>query len=118
MHLSFTSKKNHLYSIDQHTLVWIQGGEGVIEVDFKTYSDFQNKLIYLAPGQYLKFLIGEFQVKLLEFPSRLCWASNDNRGLFKHLISFGYIRIMGIYYVLYEWMLNSSSAKIRARESQ
>lgn len=82
---------NKAISFDQYVLIWIKSGHGLIEVDFKTYTDFEDKLIYLSPDQYIKFIFGEFQVAKIEFPPDFVSRSKEFRVLFKHLISLGYI---------------------------
>lgn len=82
---------NKAISFDQYVLIWIKSGHGLIEVDFKTYTDFEDKLIYLSPNQYIKFIFGEFEVAKVEFPMNFVSESKEFRVLFKHLISLGYI---------------------------
>ena len=83
---------NELMSFSKHALVWIKSGTGLIEVDFKTYTDFDDRLIFLSPGQYIKFVFGEFEVGKIEFPESCVSNSPDFRVLFKHLVSLGYIQ--------------------------
>jgi AraC-like DNA-binding protein len=87
----FKPNLNQLILSPNHVLVWIKSGNGLIEVDFKTYTDYEDKVIFLAPNQPLKFVFGDFEVALLEFPNQLVSKSRDYRVLFKHLISLGYI---------------------------
>lgn len=82
---------NKVYFINQYTLVHILSGRGSIEVDFKNYTDWQDKAIYLSKGQYIKFLSDDFVVRLIEFPDEILFKSKDVRVLFKHLITLGYI---------------------------
>ncbi len=88
---TFTPQPNKYVSFSSHTLLWIRSGQGLIEVDFKTYSEFKGRLIFLSPGQYIKFLFGEFEVARMEFSEEYVKRSPDYRVLFKHLISLGYI---------------------------
>ena len=55
--------------IPRHTLAWIRSGHGLLEVDFKTYSDVEDRLLFLSPGQYMKFIFGEFDVLTMEIPA-------------------------------------------------
>ncbi|MEL6255710.1 MAG: AraC family transcriptional regulator, partial [Bacteroidota bacterium] len=87
---SFHPKINEPIFFDGYILIWIQSGRGIIEVDFKNYTDFENKLIFLSPGQWIKFLPGEYEVAKLEFPESSVFQSREFRVLFKHLISLGY----------------------------
>lgn len=75
----------------QHVLIWIRSGNGLLEVDFRTYTKFENRLIFLSPDQYIKFIAGEFEVARIEFSPAYVQRSPDYRVLFKHLISLGYI---------------------------
>ena len=82
---------NKVYFINNYTLVHILSGTGSIEVDFKNYTDWEDKAIYLSKGQYIKFLSDDFVVRLIEFPDEILFHSKDVRVLFKHLIALGYI---------------------------
>lgn len=82
---------NKVYFINNYTLVHILSGTGSIEVDFKNYTDWEDKAIYLSKGQYIKFLSDDFVVRLIEFPDEILFKSKDVRVLFKHLIALGYI---------------------------
>lgn len=67
------------------------GGSGMIQVDFKNYHDWQDKILYLEPGQYIKFLSDNFVVRKIEFEDEAVFKNKEVRVLFKHLISMGYI---------------------------
>lgn len=82
---------NKVYFIEQYTLVHILEGSGIIQVDFKNYSNWSGKAIYLNKGQYIKFMSDDFLVRFIEFPDDIMFNSKDVRVLFKHLISLGYI---------------------------
>ena len=77
--------------INSYVLYYIKSGAGALEVDFKNYGDWQDKLIYLSPGQYIKFLSSDFEVFRISFPDLATFQSPEFRVLFKHLISLGYI---------------------------
>ncbi len=85
---------NKVYFIEEYTLFHILNGKGGIEVDFKTYYDWEDKAIYLEKGQYIKFLSEDFIVRKIEFPSQEKFQNQEVRVLFKHLISLGYINLM------------------------
>ena len=87
----FTPEIDKVYFINKYTLFQIMGGSGVIQVDFKNYSDWQDKIIYLEPGQYIKFLSENFVVRRIEFEDETVFKNKEVRVLFKHLISLGYI---------------------------
>lgn len=69
----------------------ILSGHGSIEVDFKTYLNWQDKIIFLEKGQYIKFLSDDFIVRQIVFDDETVFKNKDIRVLFKHLISLGYI---------------------------
>ena len=87
----YKPKIGELTSFSNHVLIWVKSGQGMIEVDFQRYADFENKLIFLSPDQHIKFVFGEFEIALLEFSNAFVSNSPDYRVLFKHLISLGYI---------------------------
>ncbi|MFS4457298.1 helix-turn-helix transcriptional regulator [Maribacter sp. 2304DJ31-5] len=87
----FYAELDKVYFINQYTLVHILKGSGTIQVDFKTYSDWDDKIIYLEKGQYIKFLSEDFLVRFITFPDEILFKSKDVRILFKHLVSLGYI---------------------------
>lgn len=77
--------------IEQHSLIQILEGTGSIEVDFKVYHDWADKLLFLEKGQFIKFLGNDFQIRRIEFPDEVLFHNTDVRVLFKHLIQLGYI---------------------------
>lgn len=82
---------NKVYFINKHTLFHVLDGHGTIEVDFKNYANWQDKLIYLDKGQYIKFLSDNFIVRRIEFEDPEMFKNKNVRVLFKHLLSLGYI---------------------------
>ena len=87
----FRPEIDKVYFINTYTLFHIISGHGTIQVDFKNYSDWQDKAIYLEKGQYIKFFSEDFVVRKIEFPSKEIFEKKEVRVLFKHLISLGYI---------------------------
>lgn len=87
----FRPKANEIYFIEQYTLLHILEGNGAIEVDFKNYLNWDDKLIFLEKGQYIKFSSDLFLVRKINFENNDLHSNNDVRILFKHLISLGYI---------------------------
>ena len=87
----FTPELSKVYFINEYTLYHILEGSGGIEVDFKHYTNWDDKLIYLDKGQYIKFLAEDFVVRKIVFPSAELFNDPDVRVLFKHLVSLGYI---------------------------
>ena len=87
----FTPKINKVYFIEKHTLIHILFGKGMIQVDFKNYFDWKGKAIFLAKGQYIKFLSDDFVVRKIQFDNPHTFCSKKIRVLFKHLTSLGYV---------------------------
>lgn len=79
------------YLIQQYSLFHILEGSGGIEVDFRRYHNWDDKLIFLEKGQYIKFLSPDFVVRQVEFADQLVFGHKDVRVLFKHLVQLGYI---------------------------
>lgn len=72
-------------------MLHILNGVGGIEVDFSSYHDWKDKLIFLEKGQYIKFLSEDFVVRKIEFNDSRVFGNKDVRVLFKHLVALGYI---------------------------
>lgn len=108
----FQPSLNQRISSDQHLMIWIRSGQGLIEVDFQVYSDFQNRILFLEPHQSIRFLFGEFEVGKLEFPAQFVANSPDFRVLFKHLISLGYIEFSEKPQQLLDTLLNNNPLQI------
>ena len=82
---------NKVYFINEYCLYQILSGNGDIEVDFKLYDNWGDKLIYLSKGQYIKFHSDNFVIRKITFTDEVVFGNKDFRVLFKHLISLGYI---------------------------
>ncbi|MEM7297306.1 MAG: AraC family transcriptional regulator [Bacteroidota bacterium] len=80
-----------VYFINQPTMFHILHGVGTIEVDFKPFLDWEDKLIFLEKGQYIKFTGDDFIARKITFDDDKIFQNKDFRVLFKHLISLGYI---------------------------
>ncbi len=89
--LKFSPEINKAYLIEEYSLFHILNGKGSIEVDFKSYFDWQQKGIFLEKGQYIKFLSEDFIVRKIEFMEEDLFYNKEVRVLFKHLIALGYI---------------------------
>jgi AraC-like DNA-binding protein len=87
----FYPEINKVYFINRHSMFHILEGEGSIQVDFNNYPDWDDKLVFLEKGQYIKFLADNFVVRKIEFTDEALFKHKDIRILFKHLISLGYI---------------------------
>ncbi|MGH1335726.1 MAG: helix-turn-helix domain-containing protein [Aureispira sp.] len=66
-------------------------GTGIVQVDFENYYDWEDKLIFLEKGQYIKFLSDTFTVRQILFENENAFKNSNVRVLFKHLVSIGYI---------------------------
>ncbi|NAY91776.1 helix-turn-helix domain-containing protein [Muricauda sp. JGD-17] len=87
----FSPEINKVYFVNRYTLFHILTGTGSIQIDFRNYTNWMDKAIYLEKGQYIKFLSNDFVVRTIEFPNKEIFENQDVRVLFKHLISLGYI---------------------------
>lgn len=114
----FRPSINQRMSFDQHVMIWIRSGHGLIEVDFQTYSEFENRLLFLEPRQYIKFVFGNFEVGKIEFPAKFVANSPDFRVLFKHLVSLGYIEFSEKPQQIWQLLLSTSPLKILDISSQ
>ncbi len=82
---------NKIYLIEKYTMFHILEGTGSIEVDFKKYHNWKDKLIFLETGQYIKFLSENFVARKVEFKEEEVFRNKEVRVLFKHLVALGYI---------------------------
>ncbi len=87
----FSPELNKVYLMEKYTLLHFLEGSGGIQVDFKSYHDWQDKIIFLEKGQYIKFLSEKFVVRKIEFSDEILFRNKDVRVLFKHLVELGYI---------------------------
>lgn len=87
----FNPEINKVYFINHYTMIHILGGSGVIQVDFKNFDSWSDKLIFLEKGQYIKFFNSNFLVRKIEFDDVEIFRNKNFRVLFKHLVSLGYI---------------------------
>lgn len=93
MHTPWVPKSQEVYFISRPTMLYILEGQGFIQVDFKNYLDWENKLFFLEEGQYIKFLTEGFTIYKFEFTDTNLLAHKDIRVLFKHLVSLGHINL-------------------------
>ena len=66
----FQPDTNRVYFINQYTLYHVMEGSGGIQVDFKNYFDWEDRLIFLEKGQFIKFLSDSFVVRRIVFNDR------------------------------------------------
>ncbi|WP_420387828.1 helix-turn-helix domain-containing protein [Roseivirga sp.] len=84
-------KANEVIFINTHCMLHILEGTGGLQVDFKNYFDWEDKIIFLEKGQYIKFMAADFVVRRIDFPSEIQFKDKQVRVLFKHMVSLGYI---------------------------
>lgn len=108
----FHPEINKFTTFPHHVMIWIKSGNGMIEVDFKNYAQFKDKLIFLAPNQPIKFLYGEFETVILEFPNSLVTKAIDFRVLFKHLVQMGHIELSNEKYSVISTFFNESRLEV------
>ncbi len=87
----FSPEANKVVFINKPTMYHVLEDGGGIEVDFKTYFDPDDKLIFLEKGQYIKFLTDKFVIRQIVFEDEELFHNPETRILFKHLVSLGYI---------------------------
>lgn len=87
----FSPEIGKVYFNNEYCLYQILSGHGPIEVDFKQYTDWDDKIIYLSKGQYIKFYTDNFVIRKITFTDEQVFKNKEFRVLFKHLISLGYI---------------------------
>ena len=87
MIVRFSPENNEVIFIQNCTVFHILKGVGSLEIDFQKYFNWDDKLIYLERGQYIKFLAPNFLVQKVEFPSQMIRATKSARVLFKHITS-------------------------------
>tara|TARA_A100000171_G_scaffold50270_1_gene61215 strand:+ start:9215 stop:10258 length:1044 start_codon:yes stop_codon:yes gene_type:complete len=89
-----TPKLNEVYFIKKYTILHILKGTGAIQVDFKNYFNWEDKIIFLEKGQYIKFLSEDFIVRQIYIDDEVIFKNKEVRVLFKHLVSLGYINFL------------------------
>ena len=87
----FIPRINEVNVFDQHCILSISGGEGIFEVDFRTYHFKAGRILFLSPGQYFQLLHGSLIIDWFEFSGSEIEQTTNARFLFKHLIGLGYI---------------------------
>ncbi|MEN7550606.1 AraC family transcriptional regulator [Rapidithrix thailandica] len=90
---SFSPELNKIYLFQNHSILVLESGKGLFQVDFSNYDYAAGKALFLSPGQYFRLLAGQYQIRILEFSGEKVQDVYDSRFLFKHLISLGYIDV-------------------------
>ncbi len=80
-----------MYVFKKHTMLMIQSGQGIFQVDFKNYEFIAGQSIFLSPGQYFQLLSGSYTMLQYEFEEKDVRLIENSRFLFKHLVSIGHI---------------------------
>ena len=91
MPAAFAPELLKMYVFKKHTVLIIEAGEGVFQVDFRNYSFNAGKSLFLAPGQYLQLLSGGYNMLMYEFEEKEVRHIENSRFLFRHLVSIGYV---------------------------
>ena len=71
MNDSFNPELNKIYVFERHSVLFINSGWGLFQVDFRNYEFAAGKVIFLSPGQYFQLKSGSLDITLYEF-------SNEN----------------------------------------
>ncbi|MEM7038641.1 MAG: AraC family transcriptional regulator, partial [Bacteroidota bacterium] len=100
MGMEMNGKKDVIAPLENHTLLRIGGGKGILQVDFRDYAITEPELIFLAPDQYYSFEAGEFDVEVEEFPDLPVPRQRDLRYLFKHLVAVGKVNMTAFQHAL------------------
>lgn len=87
----FKPEINKIYLLEKRSLFHIMQGSGNIQIDFQNYENWEDKLIFLDKGQYIRFMADNFVVRKIEFEDKAIFYNHEIRVLFNHLVSIGYI---------------------------
>ncbi|MGB0166662.1 MAG: helix-turn-helix domain-containing protein [Luteibaculum sp.] len=87
----FEPKASEIIRIQEATIYHFLRGNGAFSVDFNPYCNYENRIIYLEPGQVVQFKVDGFVVREIQLPQKDIFSNQNFRVLFKHLISLGYI---------------------------
>lgn len=90
---AFHPEVNKIYPFEHYTILWLQGGQSVFQIDFRNYQFTGEKIIFLSPGQYFRLLQGNLDIQKMNLSSKVISANHDTRFLFKHIISLGHIEL-------------------------
>ena len=93
MPTNFSPKLIKMYVFKKHTMLIIQSGNGIFQVDFKNYNFGVSRAIFLSPGQYFQLLSGSYSMLQYEFEEKDVRHIENTRFLFKHLVSIGHIDV-------------------------
>lgn len=88
---AFIPEQNKTYVFKKHSLLLLEKGDGIFQVDFRNYSFSGGKAIFLSPGQYFQLLAGSYTISLIEIQGDNISREMNSRFLFKHLVSLGHI---------------------------
>lgn len=89
----FFQEVGRTYLIKEYTLFIIKSGAGIFQIDFMNYVYFDRKVIYLSPGQYIKFLTNNFEITKVEIDLNDLFHYPDKNVLFEHLKSVAHLEI-------------------------
>lgn len=91
---SFNPELNKIYVFERHSVLFINSGWGLFQVDFRNYEFAAGKVIFLSPGQYFQLKSGSFDITLYEFSNENIKQLENSRFLFKHLISLAHVDLV------------------------
>lgn len=91
---SFNPELNKIYVFERHSVLFINGGWGSFQVDFRNYEFAAGKVIFLSPGQYFQLKSGSFDITLYEFSNENIKQLENSRFLFKHLVSLAHVDLV------------------------
>lgn len=77
--------------INTHSLLTLVGGQGIIEVDFNRYHFVAGEVLSLAPGQYVRLVVGDLRMTVFGLSTTEVSQYADTRVLFTHLISVAHV---------------------------
>jgi len=88
-----TPKFDEIKVFNSYSVLLLNSGQGVLEIDFNKYSFAAGKAVFLAPGQYLQNLSGNLDFSIYQFQGDPLQQNQNARYLFKHLVSLGYVEL-------------------------
>ena len=88
---SFHLNKDQIYRFQHHSILLLKSTSGSFQIDFRNYSFFRHRAIFLENGQYFRPLGKPFSATVVSLPAESVARHGDARLLFKHLVSLGYI---------------------------
>jgi len=82
---TWNPEQGKIYFMKKYTLIVLKKGSGFLEIDFVTYAFYEEKVICLASGQYVRFLTNNFEIVKIEIELTRPLMIYGWWVLFKHL---------------------------------